>query len=84
MKMKAKDQLHLSALGPNTMAAGTEFDVSDALAEELEKKGLATRVDAPAEAEAEKAEATPANKAEPTPANKAESRAPSNKSRRRK
>lgn len=76
MKMRVVDQLHLSSLGPETMGKGAEFEVSDAMGEDLLKKGVATRVDgeaAEAAAESgEKAEAAPDNKAEKPPANKAE------------
>ncbi|MGE0653085.1 MAG: hypothetical protein AB7P12_15250 [Alphaproteobacteria bacterium] len=84
MKMKAVDQLHISALGADTMPAGTEFEVSASLAADLEKKGLAVRVTEEAsdqmsdepkpeagKTEAAKAEEAPANKAEQPPANKA-------------
>lgn len=65
MKMKVVDQLHLSALGPNTMGAGEIFECSDALAADLEKRGLAV----PAEPRAKK-EKAPKNKAEQPPKNK--------------
>lgn len=72
MKMKVVDQLHLSALGPATMAKGAEFEVSDPLGKDLEQKGLATRVEPAKTAtdSAAKSEPAPANKKEPAPVNK--------------
>ena len=67
MKMKVVDQLHISQLGPNTMGKGTIFECSDALAADLEKRGLAVPVDKPAPVKKEKA---PKNKSETAPKNK--------------
>lgn len=65
MKMRVVDQLHVSSVGPNTMAKGAEFEISDDLGRSLAERGLAAPVGA-----AEKAEPAPSNKAEPAPANK--------------
>jgi hypothetical protein len=62
--MTAVDQLHLSEVGPDTLAPGAEFETSETFAAELEKRGLATRA-------AGKAASAPDNKAEPAPDNKA-------------
>lgn len=68
MKLKVRDQLHLSALGPDTMGKGHEFEVSDDVGADLMKRGLAD----PVEVTAAKAEAPPLNKAmRAAPANKA-------------
>ncbi|WP_420141758.1 hypothetical protein [Sphingomonas sp.] len=75
VKMKALDTLHISSVSPDNMLKDTEFEVSGAIADELERAGLASRViDAPTPpAEPEpKADEPPANKMEPEPANKAE------------
>jgi hypothetical protein len=82
VKLRARDQIHISALGPNPIAPGSEFELSDAQARGLIKRGLADEVvaepapdDAPAAEPAEKAEPAPQNKAEPAaPANKATTR----------
>lgn len=63
VKMKALDTLHISALGPDNIAPGEHFEVSDEVAKSLEERCLATRV-------AKKAARAPANKAAPVPANK--------------
>lgn len=65
VKMRTVDQLFVSAVGPETMAPKTEFDVSADEAERLEKEGLAKRVGG---TKAEKA--APENKMEAAPANK--------------
>jgi len=74
-KYRVRDQLHLSALGPETMGKGHEFAASKAMGDDLVKRGLVDLVegDAPAEeAPAEKAEHAPLNKAlVAAPANKA-------------
>lgn len=71
MKMKVVDQLHVSSVSPHAMGKGQEFEVSDAIGTDLEKRGLATRV--------EGEEAIVAAKAEEAPPNKAERAAPANK-----
>lgn len=62
MKLKATDTLHISALGPNNLAPGEVFEVSDATGVELVKRGLATEV---------KAAPAATNKMQPEPQNKA-------------
>lgn len=70
MKLKATDTLHISAVGPDNIQPGQEFEVSKHIGEELAKRGLATVIsdDEPSE---EKADEAPPNKAEKAPANKA-------------
>ena len=81
-KYRVRDQLHVSALGPDTMGKGTVFAVSKAVGDDLVKRELVDLVDdqesegdpAPEAGEpvGEKAETAPQNKAEPAaPANKA-------------
>jgi hypothetical protein len=65
-RMKVVDQLHLSAIGPNTMGKGTEFEVSDPVAADLERRGLAVRIGD------EKQKAPPANKMQAAPQNKSQ------------
>jgi hypothetical protein len=63
--MKATDTLHVSSVKADNIAPNEEFEVSTAVADDLEARGLATRVE-------EKAESSPANKAKKAaPANKA-------------
>lgn len=38
MKLRATDQIHISAISSDTLKPGAEFDVSDAMGEELLKK----------------------------------------------
>jgi hypothetical protein len=64
--MKATDTLHISALGPDNLAPGEEFEVSGHVADDLESRGLAKRVGG------KKSEAAPDNKAAPAPDNKAD------------
>lgn len=66
-KMKAVDTLQISNAGPDNIAPGETFEVSENEAKQLEDRGLATRV---GEKKAEKA----------APANKAMKAAPANKS----
>jgi hypothetical protein len=68
VRMKANDTLHLSAVRADNLAPGEEFEVSGVFADDLESRGLATRLGAKAGAKAEEA---PANKAETAPVNKA-------------
>ena len=63
--MKAVDTLHLSEVRADSIQPGEQFDVSGATAEDLEKRGLASRVGGV------KADPAPANKAEAPPLNKA-------------
>lgn len=65
--MKAVDTLHISAVGPHSIQPGGEFEVSSHVADDLEKRGLATRADA-------KAAPAPENKMDNAPANKATAR----------
>jgi hypothetical protein len=63
MKLKAKDTLHVSSVGPDQIQPDQEFEVNDDEGKDLVERGLAV------EAKAEKA--APKNKAEPAaPANK--------------
>lgn len=62
VKMRATDTLHVSSVGPDSMAPGTEFEVSADVARQLAERGLATKV---------KAAKAPANKAASAPQNKA-------------
>lgn len=64
MKLKAIDTLHVSAVGPNNIAPGAEFEVSDAAGAELVARGLASEVKA-APVPQNKMSAAPANKAAP-------------------
>lgn len=61
--MKAKDTLHVSSVSPHNIQPGEEFEVSKHIADDLEKRGLASVVDV-------KAAPSPANKAEKPLANK--------------
>lgn len=80
MRVRVVDQLHVSAVSSDTMPKGTEFEVSEPLAKELEAKGLVVRVETAESTEpapaptGEKAELAPANKAEKPPLNKASGR----------
>jgi hypothetical protein len=73
IRMKAGDTIHISSVKADNIAPGEEFVVSTAVADDLEARGLASRV-----GEAEEA------KAEPEPANKAVKAAPANKTKRAK
>jgi hypothetical protein len=68
MKLRARDQIHISSVQADSIRPGQEFEVSDAAGSELLKAHPTRleRVGAPAA----KAEPTPKNKAEPKPANK--------------
>jgi hypothetical protein len=66
MKLKANDTLHVSSVGPENIAPGEVFEVSDDVGKQLVERGLAT------EAKGAKAEkAAPENKKEDAPENKA-------------
>jgi hypothetical protein len=65
VRMKAVDTLHVSGVGPDNILPGAEFTVPSAVADDLEKRGLADRL-----GEA-KAEPAPENKMEAEPENKA-------------
>lgn len=64
--MKATDTLHVSSVSPHNLQPGEEFEVSKHIADDLEKRGLASVVDAGGE----KAAPAPINKAEKPLANK--------------
>lgn len=66
--MKAVDTLHISSVGQHALQPNEQFEVPGHVADELEARGLATRVE-------EKAEPAPANKMAPEPGNKAASKA---------
>jgi len=59
--MKAVDTLHVSSVKASNLLPGEEFEVSTLVADELEQRGLATRV---------KAAPAPETKAAPAPMNK--------------
>lgn len=61
MKLKANDTLHVSAVGPDNIAPGAEFEVSDDTGAALVARGLASEV---------KAAPVPQNKMDAAPANK--------------
>lgn len=68
MRMKATDAFHTSAT--RTVQAGQEFETTDPVGRELERRGLATMVDAGGDGT--KTDQAPLNKAEPLPLNKSE------------
>jgi hypothetical protein len=75
MKLRAKDQLHVSSVQADSLRPGKEFEVSSAAGKELLKAHPnALEEVSNDEPEAEKAEAKPQNKAEDAPANKAVTR----------
>lgn len=63
MRLKALDQIHVSAVKAESIRPHEEFDVPNALGEELLKKHPSVF---------KKIAAKPSNKAAPTPKNKAE------------
>ena len=67
VRMQAGDTMHVSSVGPENIAAGDQFEVSEVEAKQLEQRGLAKRVGAKME------KTVAANKMEPAPANKATS-----------
>lgn len=69
--MKAVDTLHISAVKPDNILPGEEFEVPGHTADDLEKRGLATRVGAAPEPEEKAEPELISNKQEPAPANKA-------------
>lgn len=81
VKMVANDTVHISSVSSDHLVAGQQFEVSGAIADDLEGRGLASRVvDNPAPAPIEGPEApapdvkeaeAPENKMEPAPENKA-------------
>lgn len=66
IKMKANDTLHISAVSPNSIQAGEDFEIDEGYAADLETRGLAKRVGGA------KKESAPQNKMEAPPANKSE------------
>lgn len=71
--MKATDTLHVSSVGQHSLQAGEQFDVPTHVADDLEKRGLATRVGAAKEKPepvAKAVVAAPANKMAAAPTNK--------------
>ena len=72
MRLRTKDQLHISSVRADTLRPGEEFEVSDSHGEELLKAHpkLLQRVSGPSVA-AVKAQPAPGNKAEFPPLNKA-------------
>jgi hypothetical protein len=68
MRLRARDQIHISSVQADSIRPGQEFEVSDAAGNELLKAHPARleRVGAPAA----NAEPAPKNKAETKPANK--------------
>lgn len=68
MKLRATDQISISAVKADSLRPGEEFEVSEALGSELLNRHPARFVRLDAE---EKAAPAPLNKAEPAPANKA-------------
>lgn len=59
MKLTATDTLHVSSVGPENIAPGAEFEVSDDIGRQLVDRGLAKGAKAPAN----KMQAAPQNKA---------------------
>lgn len=66
VRMKAVDTLHVSSVKADNLRPGEEFEAPQYVADDLEARGLATRV-REAKAEPDALE----NKMEPAPANKA-------------
>ena len=62
MKLKAKDTLHVSSVGPENIPPNGQFEVSDEVGKALIERGLAVEV---------KAAPAPENKMAPAPSNKA-------------
>jgi hypothetical protein len=66
MKLKAIDTLHVSSVGPDNIPPEGEFEVADAVGQNLIDRGLAVAVKAKlAPAVENKMEVAPANKAAP-------------------
>jgi hypothetical protein len=77
MKLKAIDQLHISAVKPDSLRPGEAFEVSDAAGQALLKAhpGKVQRLDVDGPQNVgQKAERQPDNKAEKAPPNKAETK----------
>lgn len=76
MRLKALDQIHISAVQADSLRPGQEFEVGDDLGATLLKAKPAVFAQLP-DLPAEKAAPEPLNKAEPAPPNKAAPRAKS-------
>lgn len=70
MKLKATKSFHASGVG--TVHQGSEFEVHDALGQELADKGLASVTEASTDTDAGAAQSEPQAKAELPPLNKAD------------
>lgn len=70
VKMIATDTLHISSVSADHLIAGQPFEVSGQIADDLEARGLASRVPEPAAPGIKEAEA-PENKMETPVENKA-------------
>lgn len=70
MKLKAKDTLHISSLGPDPIRPGEEFDLPDPDAKKLLDRGLVSKV---ASKPKKKTASKPKNKAAPKSKNKSAS-----------
>ncbi|MDF2994670.1 MAG: hypothetical protein K0R27_307 [Xanthobacteraceae bacterium] len=71
MRLKALDQMHVSAVKSDSLRPGEEFEVSDSIGADLLKRHPGKFVELGRRA---KAEAKPRNKAEPAPSNKSPTR----------
>lgn len=71
MKLRALDQINVSAVQSDSLRPGQEFTCTEELGSELLKKHPAVFEELPADEPAEKEDAPPPNKAEPAPPNKA-------------
>lgn len=71
MKLKAKDQLHISSVRADSLRPGEEFEVSDPIGRDLVKRGLATKVSGPKKGASSKKAQAADNKKAPSPDNKA-------------
>lgn len=80
MKLRALDQVHVSAVQADSLRPGQEFEVSDDLGKQM-LKSLPGRVEQVVLVKEEPAvtENAPASKSQPAPQNKAEPAAPANK-----
>lgn len=78
MKLKAKDQIHVSSVQADSLRPGQEFEVSDDMGKQLMERHpnsfeqVQVQASAPAAPKGEKSEQAPQNKAEVAPANKAD------------
>lgn len=77
MRLRAKDQIHISAVQPDSIRPGADFEVSDAMGKDLlaahaDKLEMAAEPAAEPDGAQEKSEPAPLNKMEQAPDNKAE------------